>query len=185
MHQPRIQAANRRRVSPRLRIANHSTRQHTNRHTTGHYSDFYSRPRTPRLCPPTHAIVFFLFYPYSRLTINHEPNHLAINRTCADISKSVEKRRRRRRDRGKESRNMRAQRISGRCNETRADMKEMRLKRKDGHGRKKKRENEFDQKYENRAGFFGTRRRRPAQKPTPMSPTHGTHPRESIIISLE
>ncbi|KAL2744590.1 hypothetical protein V1477_007132 [Vespula maculifrons] len=36
--------------------------------------------------------------------------------------------------------------------------------------------------YENRAGFFGTRRRRPAQKPTPMSPTHGTHPKESIII---
>ncbi|KAL2750148.1 hypothetical protein V1477_001644 [Vespula maculifrons] len=30
--------------------------------------------------------------------------------------------------------------------------------------------------------IFSSRRRRPAQKPTPMSPTHGTHPRESIII---
>ncbi|KAL2750156.1 LOW QUALITY PROTEIN: hypothetical protein V1477_001652 [Vespula maculifrons] len=63
--------------------------------------------RTPRLCPPTHAIVFFLFYPYSRLTIDHEPNHSTINRTCADISESVEKRKCGR-GRGKESRNMRA-----------------------------------------------------------------------------
>ncbi|KAL2721149.1 hypothetical protein V1477_001323 [Vespula maculifrons] len=32
--------------------------------------------------------------------------------------------------------------------------------------------------YQNRVGFFDTERRRPAQKPTPMSPTHGTLPRE-------
>ncbi|KAL2751468.1 hypothetical protein V1477_000626 [Vespula maculifrons] len=32
--------------------------------------------------------------------------------------------------------------------------------------------------------IFSSRRRRPAQKPTPMSPTHGTHPRESIIINF-
>ncbi|KAL2751359.1 hypothetical protein V1477_000517 [Vespula maculifrons] len=77
------------------------------RHLETRPVDFYSRPRTPRLCPPTHAIVFFLFYPYSRLTIDHEPNHSTINRTCADISESVEKRKCGR-DRGKESRNMRA-----------------------------------------------------------------------------
>ncbi|KAL2747387.1 hypothetical protein V1477_004079 [Vespula maculifrons] len=36
-------------------------------------------------------------------------------------------------------------------------------------------------KYESRARFFGTERR-PAQKPTPMSPTHGTHPRKCTYI---
>ncbi|KAL2748781.1 hypothetical protein V1477_002901 [Vespula maculifrons] len=28
------------------------------------------------------------------------------------------------------------------------------------------------------------RKRRPAQKPTPMGPSHGSHPRETIIINL-
>ncbi|KAL2750151.1 hypothetical protein V1477_001647 [Vespula maculifrons] len=56
--------------------------------------DFSSRPRTPRLCPPTHARVIFLSYPYSRLPIEYEPNHSTIRRTRADISKSVKKRRR-------------------------------------------------------------------------------------------
>ncbi|KAL2738404.1 hypothetical protein V1477_011763 [Vespula maculifrons] len=37
--------------------------------------------------------------------------------------------------------------------------------------------------YENRAGFFGTERRRPAQKPTPMSPSHGSHPRLCVSIN--
>ncbi|KAL2747424.1 hypothetical protein V1477_004116 [Vespula maculifrons] len=37
-------------------------------------------------------------------------------------------------------------------------------------------------KYESRARFFGTERR-PAQKPTPMSPTHGTHPRKCTKYS--
>ena len=37
--------------------------------------------------------------------------------------------------------------------------------------------------YKNPARFFDAERRRPAQKPTPMSPTHGTRPRETIIIN--
>ncbi|KAL2751466.1 hypothetical protein V1477_000624 [Vespula maculifrons] len=67
-----------------FRISNNKTRS----------TDFSSRPRTPRLCPPTHARVIFLSYPYSRLTIEYEPNHSTIRRTRADISKSVKKRRR-------------------------------------------------------------------------------------------
>ncbi|KAL2744719.1 hypothetical protein V1477_007261, partial [Vespula maculifrons] len=43
---------------------------------------------------------------------------------------------------------------------THARVRTMKLKREDGH------------------------RMRPAQKPTPMSPTHETHPRETIIINL-
>ncbi|KAL2747324.1 hypothetical protein V1477_004016 [Vespula maculifrons] len=39
-------------------------------------------------------------------------------------------------------------------------------------------------KYESRARFFGTERR-PAQKPTPMSPTHGTHPRKCTSHRVE
>ncbi|KAL2732993.1 hypothetical protein V1477_015234 [Vespula maculifrons] len=36
--------------------------------------------------------------------------------------------------------------------------------------------------YENRARFVGTERR-PAQKPAPMRPTHGTHPIQPMIMS--
>ncbi|KAF7418185.1 hypothetical protein HZH68_000838 [Vespula germanica] len=38
--------------------------------------------------------------------------------------------------------------------------------------------------YENRSRFFGSERRRPAQKLTSMSLTHETHPTETIIINL-
>ncbi|KAL2738298.1 hypothetical protein V1477_011657 [Vespula maculifrons] len=39
--------------------------------------------------------------------------------------------------------------------------------------------------YENRARFFDTERRKPAQKPTPTSPTHRSHPKEIRIMDLE
>ncbi|KAL2744581.1 hypothetical protein V1477_007123 [Vespula maculifrons] len=78
------------------------------------------------------------------------------------------------------------EKISGRCKETpcrceKDEIQEIRwtLKRTE-----QKRRIRPKSEYENGAGFFGTERK-PAQKPTPMSPTHGSHPRETIIISLE
>ncbi|KAL2736379.1 LOW QUALITY PROTEIN: hypothetical protein V1477_012888 [Vespula maculifrons] len=69
------------------------------------------------------------------------------------------------------------------CKETRADVKKIRLKRKDGHRKEKKRKDESDQNQKNRTGFFDTERRRPAQKLTPMNPIHGTHVK--LIITPE
>ncbi|KAL2742392.1 hypothetical protein V1477_010021 [Vespula maculifrons] len=48
----------------------------------------------------------------------------------------------------------------------------MELKRKDGHRKEKERWTQPQVEYENPARFFGTERRKPAQKPTPTSPTH-------------
>ncbi|KAL2736298.1 hypothetical protein V1477_012807 [Vespula maculifrons] len=62
------------------------------RHLETRPVDFYSRPRTPRLCPPTQALVFFLSYPYSRLAIDYETNLSTIYRNLADISKTAKKR---------------------------------------------------------------------------------------------
>ncbi|KAL2732621.1 hypothetical protein V1477_014865 [Vespula maculifrons] len=39
--------------------------------------------------------------------------------------------------------------------------------------------------YENRARFFDTERGKPAQKPTPTSSTHRSHPKEIRIMNIE
>ncbi|KAL2729870.1 hypothetical protein V1477_015681 [Vespula maculifrons] len=58
-----------------------------------------------------------------------------------------------------------------------------------GHRKEKKRKEKMNsteiREYGNRAEFFGTERRRPAQKPTPKGPSQGTHPRKTMIINLE
>ncbi|KAF7399828.1 hypothetical protein HZH68_008420 [Vespula germanica] len=56
----------------------------------------------------------------------------------------------------------------------------MKLKRKYGHGKEKKRQTRAKPEYENPARLFATERRRPAQKPTPKGPSQGSHPTESM-----
>ncbi|KAL2731198.1 hypothetical protein V1477_015563 [Vespula maculifrons] len=77
--------------------------------------------------------------------------------TCAHVKGIVSGRKRRRHIR----------------NVTRARVRTMKWKRKGGH------------RYENRARFFDTERGKPAQKPTPTSPTHRSLPKEVRIINLE
>ncbi|KAL2728387.1 hypothetical protein V1477_017663 [Vespula maculifrons] len=113
--------------------------------------------------------MFFLSYPYSRLAIDYESNLSTLYRTLADISKTMKRRR---------SRRERKEKKVGTCahvktiefgrkerkhnrKETHARVRTMKLKREDGH-----------------------RIRRPAQKPTPTSPTHGSHPKETKIINF-
>ncbi|KAL2747332.1 hypothetical protein V1477_004024 [Vespula maculifrons] len=86
MHQPRIQAANRRRVSPRLRIANHTTRQDTNRHTTGHYSSItvgllIARENTTPVPADTRASVLSILPVFASNDREYEPNRSKIHRT--------------------------------------------------------------------------------------------------------
>ncbi|KAL2743010.1 LOW QUALITY PROTEIN: hypothetical protein V1477_008499 [Vespula maculifrons] len=110
-------------------------------------------------------------------------------RTLADISKSIKRRRsRREREEKKAGTCAHVKRIEfGRDNRrhirqrTRARVRTMKWKRKDGHRIYTRPKPE----YENRARFFDTERRKPAQKPTPTSPTHRSHPKEIRIMDLE
>ncbi|KAL2724939.1 hypothetical protein V1477_018800 [Vespula maculifrons] len=63
--------------------------------------------------------------------------------------------------------------MSEKYNKAHACVRTMKWKRKD------------EPEYENRARFFDIERRKPAQKPTPTSPTHRSHPKEIRIINLE
>ncbi|KAL2740042.1 hypothetical protein V1477_010512 [Vespula maculifrons] len=101
--------------------------------------------------------------------------------THADMSKSMNWRRSRREREEKKAGTCAHVKgiVSGRKikrhirNVTRARVRTMKWKRKGGH------------RYENRARFFDTERGKPAQKPTPTSPTHSSHPKEVRIINLE
>ncbi|KAL2751256.1 LOW QUALITY PROTEIN: hypothetical protein V1477_000414 [Vespula maculifrons] len=61
---------------------------------------------------------------------------------------------------------------------TRARVRTMKGKRKGGH-------RVYTWGYENRARFFDTERGKPAQKPTPTSRTHRSHPKEIRIMNIE
>ncbi|KAL2744930.1 LOW QUALITY PROTEIN: hypothetical protein V1477_007472 [Vespula maculifrons] len=121
--------------------------------------DFYSRPRTPGLCPPTHSRVFFLSYPYSA----------RIYRDSRRRGKDEEEEKNRRREREEKKKEMRREesknvrtpekneaekkRTSVRCNGTDARLKKMKLERKDGHGKEKRRKEKIDPESKTRLEF--------------------------------
>ncbi|KAL2724766.1 LOW QUALITY PROTEIN: hypothetical protein V1477_018627, partial [Vespula maculifrons] len=111
---------------------------------------------------------------------------LPIYGTLADMSKSMNWRRSRREREEKKAGTCAHVKgiVSGRKrrrhirNVTRARVRTMKWKRKGGH-----RVYTWPKpQYENRARFFDTERGKPAQKPTPTSPTHRSHPKENAAV---